>query len=59
MKYTDEQLKAMALSCFHYRSTQPNLYREFLYYMSMYSRKSPADVEFELIKFANMNTEAN
>lgn len=57
--YTDEQLKAMALSCFWYRSNQPNLYREFLYYMSVYSRKSPADVELELIKLANQNVEGN
>ena len=53
MKYSEEEMIAMAKSCQWYSTNSPELYSEFLFIMSMYTGTPPAVVHKQITELAN------
>lgn len=53
MKYTEEEMTAMAKSCQWYSTNRPELYSHFLLVMSMYTGTDPAVVHKQINDLAN------
>lgn len=52
MKYSDEELTAMAKSCQWYQYEQPALYSQFLLVMSMYTGLAPGEVHKRIVELS-------
>ena len=53
MKYTEEEMIAMAKSCQWYSTNNPALYSQFLLVMSVYTGTNPAVVHKQINDLAN------
>lgn len=52
MKYSDEELTAMAKSCQWYNDNRPELYIQFVIVMSMYTGLTPNEVHRRIVEMS-------
>ena len=52
MKYSDEELTAMAKSCQWYSTNNPALYSQFVLVMSMYTGLDPNEVHRRIVELS-------
>lgn len=52
MKYSDEELTAMAKSCQWYQYNRPELYSQFVIVMSMYTGLTPNEVHRRIVEMS-------
>lgn len=53
MKYTEEEMIAMAKSCMWHAENSPSVYTQFLVIMSMHTGESPQTVHSKIVELAN------